>query len=407
MIIQKITALKKISINQYINQIFVLYAFLIPVSRAGISILTALLFLLWFFSDDFKGKIQFIKSNKTITYLLLFISFSILSLLWSENVSSGIYYIRKYWYYFTILVIATSVNKKYLQYAISAFLAGMFISEVLSYGIFFELWKFRNVPVDFPTPFMNHIQYSTFLAFTSLLLLNRIFYVPNLKHKTFYFVYFLTVTSNLFLNAGRTGQAAFVFSIFVVAFLNFKNKFLSFFAILFFISVLLFTSYQISPLFKARVDIGLSDIKKITQDENYCTSLGLRAGAWINAGEIFLDYPVFGTGVNNDMTALIRNIDINHPEMECVKEMPSYHNYFVQTSVRLGFIGLFFYIMIYYSLIKLNIKDKQYYNMMIIFVSVYTLSSLVENVFHEQFTEAMFALFVGIFIAQNRIENEA
>jgi len=43
---------------------------------------------------------------------------------------------------------------------------------------------------------------------------------------------------------------------------------------------------------------------------------------------------------------------------------------------------------------------------MVIFVSVYSVSSLVENMFHEQFSAALLALFSGIFIAQNRIENE-
>ena len=106
------------------------------------------------------------------------------------------------------------------------------------------------------------------------------------------------------------------------------------------------------------------------------------------------------------MLLLRNNIDKKHPEMICVKNMPSYHNSFIQTAVRLGIIGLFFYIMIYYSFIKLDIKDKQYYNMTIIFISVYLISSLVENVFHEQFTEAILALFTGIFIAKSRIENE-
>jgi len=403
---QKITWFNNITANQSINYLFVIYAFMLPVSRTGISVFTALLFIVWFFTDDFKNRIKFLKSNKTIIYLLLFMGFSFLSLLWSDNISSGIYYIRKYWYYVAIFVIATTVTKKYIEHAISAFLIAMLISEVLSYGIFFELWTFKNSSPDFPTPFMNHIQYSVFLAFTALLLLNRLFYVHEIKYKLFYFLYFLTVTANLFLNAGRTGQVAFIASIFILAFLNIKNKFLALFGTLLLVSLIFFISYQVSPNFKERVNAGISDIQKITQQNSYCNSWGLRLGAWINAKEIFMNNPLLGTGVTNEMSILKENIVNNHPDMLCVKDITSYHNYFVQTSVRLGVVGLFLYLMIYYSLFRLGIKDKQYYTLMVIFITVYSISSLVENLFHEQFTQALLALFIGIFIAQNRLENQ-
>ena len=365
-----------------------------------------MLTILWFFTNDFKNKINFLKANKVVTYLLAFIAFSILSLLWSNEIESGIYYIRKYWYFLPVLVIASSATKKYIEYAISAFLLGMLISEILSYGIFFELWTLKHGSPAFPSPFMSHIHYSVYLAFTSLLLLNRFFYQTNLKWRVLYFLYFISVTANLFLNAGRTGQVAFGLSLFLVIFLNIKSKLLAFFGGLIFISLLLFSSYQISPVFKSRVDVGMQDIVKITKENDYCNSLGLRFGVWINGGELFLDNPFLGSGASNKMDELRQNINQKHPEMHCVKQMLSYHNFFVQTLVKLGLIGIFLYIMIYISLFKLKLHDKQYYNMMVIFIGVYTISSLVENIFHEQFTQAIFTLFVGIFIAQNRIENE-
>ncbi|MDD5401285.1 MAG: O-antigen ligase family protein [Sulfurimonas sp.] len=398
--------LKNIAIDNYINYLFVLYAFLLPISRGGISVLTALLFVLWLFSNDFRKKIDFIKSNRAIFYLLAFISFNILSLLWSENISSGIYYIRKYWYFILVLVIATAIEKKYLIHAISAFLAGMLLSEVISYGVFFELWSFKNATVDFPTPFINHIQYSMFLAFTSLLLLNKIFYEENVKIKIFYSVFFLTTTINLFVNAGRTGQAAFAVSIFLVGFLNIKNRVLAFFGILFLILSLFYTSYQLSPNFKKRVDIGISNIEELINKKDYCTSIGLRFGAWSIGSEIFLNNPILGIGITSEMDSLKESILVNHPDMHCVAKMPSYHNFYIQVAVHLGIAGLFLYLMLFYSILKLDIRDKYYFNMMIVFVSVYSISSLVETMFHEQFSAAFLAFFAGIFIAQHRIENE-
>lgn len=390
----------------YINYLFILYAFLLPISRGGISILSALLFVLWLFSGNFKSKLEFIKSNGVILYFIAFIGFSMLSLFWSSDASSGLEYIRKYWYFLVILVIATTIQKKFIEYAISAFLAGMLISEALSYSIFFELIKWKNISPHDPTPFMNHLQYSMFLAFTSLLLLNKIFNEQNVKLKIFYFIFFLTTTSNLFLNGGRTGHLAFVASIFVVGFLNIKNKVLAFFGMLMLVVSIFYAAYNVSPVFKNRFNASVVETKNIVKNSSFCGSFGSRLGLWIVGSEIFLENPIIGSGVVKNMDDMINRIKESHPDKMCVTHLPSYHNFYVQSAVHLGIIGLFLYIMIFYSILKLEIRERYYLNLMIIFVSVYSVSSLVENMFHEQFSMAMLALFSGIFIAQKRIENE-
>lgn len=398
--------IKKISLDMYINYLFILYAFLLPISRGGISILSALLFVLWLFSGNFKSKLEFIKSNGVILYFIAFIGFSMLSLFWSSDASSGLEYIRKYWYFLVILVIATTIQKKFIEYAISAFLAGMLISEALSYSIFFELIKWKNISPHDPTPFMNHLQYSMFLAFTSLLLLNKIFNEQNVKLKIFYFIFFLTTTSNLFLNGGRTGHLAFVASIFVVGFLNIKNKVLAFFGMLMLVVSIFYAAYNVSPVFKNRFNASVVETKNIVKNSSFCGSFGSRLGLWIVGSEIFLENPIIGSGVVKNMDDMINRIKESHPDKMCVTHLPSYHNFYVQSAVHLGIIGLFLYIMIFYSILKLEIRERYYLNLMIIFVSVYSVSSLVENMFHEQFSMAMLALFSGIFIAQKRIENE-
>ncbi|MDT8339671.1 MAG: O-antigen ligase family protein, partial [Sulfurimonas sp.] len=286
-------------------------------------------------------------------------------------------------------------------------LASMLISEAISYSIFFELiqWK-HGSPID-PTPFMNHLQYSMFLTFTSLLLLNRFFHEEQLKWKIFYFLYFLTVTSNLFLNGGRTGHLAFAVTIFVVGFLNIKNKILAFFSMLALVISIFYTAYHVSPVFKTRFDASVVESQNIIQDGSFCGSFGARLGLWIVGSEIFLDNPIIGSGVVKSMDEMRNRVKESHPDKNCIAHLPSYHNIYVQSAVHLGIIGLFLYLMIFYSILKLKIGDRYYLNLMIIFVSVYSVSSLVETMFHEQFSAAFLALFTGIFIAQNRIENEA
>lgn len=398
--------LKKITVNSSINYLFLLYAFIVPLSRGLITGLTALLFVLWLFSDNLKEKINFLRSNKIVIYLFAFVAFSLLSLLWTDNVGSGLYYIRKYWYFLPILVIATSIEKRFIYYGVSAFLLGMLVSEIISYGIFFELWSTRHSSKYDPTPFMSHVQYSMFLAFTSMIILNRLFYETELKWKILYFLYFLTATSNLFLNGGRTGQLAFIISIFVVGFLNIRHKVIAFFSMLLILSSILYTAYNVSPVFKKRVHASMSEIEKITEGHKYCGSFGKRVALWIVGGEIFLDNPILGTGATCEMNELDRYIDKNHKDMKCVKKMPSYHSNYIQPLAQLGIIGFFLYIMVILSILTLKIKEKQYFNMLIIFTIIYSMASIFETMFHSQFAEALFALFVGIFIAKSRLERE-
>jgi len=393
--------IKSLSIDKYINYTFVLYAFFIPISRSGIVFTSILLILFWFFTDNFKKKLISLKSNKVVQHLTLLIAFALLSLFWTDDVGSGINYIIRFWYLLPILVIATAVQKEYIPSAISAFLAGMFISEVLSYGLFFELWTLNHGSALDPSPFMNHLQYSMFLAFASLLLLNRFFFETQFKYKIFYFLYFLVVTSNLFLNGGRTGQIAFIISLFVVGFLNIKNKILAFLSMLLLIIVIFNTAYQVSPIFNSKVNLTTTSISSVENKNFFCTSIGVRFAQWIVGIEIFLDNPVAGVGISKNTNTMKQYIDNSHPDKICAKTLPNYHNYYIQMAVKLGAIGLFLYLMIFYSLLKLNIKDKQYANLMIIFVTVYSISSMFENMFHQQFSEAIFALFVGIFIAKS------
>jgi O-antigen ligase len=399
---------KDITLNSYINYLFVLYAFLVPLSRGAITILTALLFILWLFTDNFKEKINFLKSNKVVVYLVAFVALSLLSLLWTDNVSSGLYYVRKYWYFLPIFVIATAVEKRFIYYGVSAFLLGMLASEIISYGIFFELWTTRHSSPTDPTPFMSRVQYSMLLAFTSLIILNRLFYETNFRWKIIYFLYFLTASSNLFLNGGRTGQLAFIFTIFIVGFLNIKHKVIAFFSMLILVTAILFTAYNTSPIFKQRINTTISEIEKIDKDDKYNGGLGQRVAVWIIGSEIFLDNPILGIGVSCEMNVMNEYITQNHNDLDkkYIRVMPSYHSNYVQPLVQLGIIGFVLYMMIFYSLLTLKIKDKQYFNMMIIFVIVYSISSTFETMFHSQFGEAFLALFVGIFIAKSRLEHE-
>jgi len=65
-------------------------------------------------------------------------------------------------------------------------------------------------------------------------------------------------------------------------------------------------------------------------------------------------------------------------------------------------VGLIFYIMIWYSIAKINIKSTNLSNLRYIFIAVFSSASMVENIFENQFPMALFVLFIGIFIVASR-----
>ena len=382
------------------------YAFFLPISRAGISLFTFLSVLLWIIEGNFKHKIHLIVRNKVILALFAFIAMNFISLFWTNNIDDSLGYIRRYWYLFPILVLYTSIKKEYISTILSAFIMGMFVSEVIGYGVFFELWKFKDTLKGNISPFMHHIEYSIFLAFTSLILLSRIFSSIKLKSKIIYSFFFVTMSANLFLTEGRTGQLALIVGLFVLALISFKNKFKALIISSLLTIFLLGGAYMFSSTFQNRVADASDSIINVIQNKNYCTSWGSRIGAYITAQNIVTQHPMIGAGITDNMQMFRTLIDTKYPYMMCIKELSHMHNQYLQILTQLGIIGLFFFLLIFYMVANIQIKDISYNNIKYIYLSVLCVGFISETLFHRAFSLALFTFLIGLLLAQHRVEHE-
>jgi len=391
----------RVDYTKYINYIIIIYAFFLPTSRAIISALGPLMFILWILDGDIKNKIKLFFKNRVTLSIILFLIFATISLLWTEpqNYSKGFHEIQKFIriILLPLLVIATTLKKENIPKVITAFLLGMLVSEIISYGIFFEWWHFKNKPPTDPTPFMHHLDYSTFLAFTSLLLLNKVFFESSLKYKLFFSLYFLFVTANLFINGGRTGQMAFVVSIILVIFLNIKQKLKAILIGVALPIVILITAYSFSPIFKSKVDYGIKDFKESIYSNNYKHSIGTRFGLWNMAIDTFKTHPIVGIGIGDEYSKI--DSYIKEQKKYSYIKVHSMHNMYFHYLFTLGLIGLILYLNIWFSVMKINIPNRYYNNLKIIFVSVVMLGSLTEMLLCNQFPMNLFTLFVGVFLS--------
>ncbi len=372
-----------------------------PLSRAFVSLFIILLPIIWIYEGDFKRKWQEIKSSKFLLAIILFTFYSSISFFWSENILEALNQIRLFSYFILIFVIATSLQPKYIPQIITSFLMGMFVSEIIAYGVFFELRTFKHATVQNPSPFMIHIDYSVFLAITSILLLNRLISSKyTLNEKILFAFFFCTVTGNLFLATGRTGQVALIAGIIVMTLLHFKLTLKSLVLSLFLIGSIYTTAYTLSNSFKIRTAQAYSNIEGII-NMNFNSSWGIRAAFWITTYDILKEHPLgVGIGDFKDETAKIIEkkkytfIDSNTKEFMSANHP---HNEFLLILLQTGIIGLVLFFYMIYQLYQLQIKDKELKELSILFLTIYFVSCITEPLMIKQFPIALFVFFVGIF----------
>lgn len=396
----------KYNINKYINYSIFGFALSLSISKAGTVIFSLLMIILWLFEGQYKDKIKILKKSNFIVFLFFIILLSAISIIWSPDKEYALNFIRKYWHFLVIPIIFTSLKKEYIKHVVTFFLIGILISMIFSYGIFFELINYKDVLPSNPAPFMDHMNYSTYLAFASLLLLNRFFFEEELKYKLFYCIYFLVTTSSLFINGGRTGQAIFVLTIFIVGFINIKRKFLALLCMLIITTSILFIAYNVSPNFQNRLSSAVVDTKDII-DGDFGGSLGQRVSLWIIGSNIFVDNILTGTGTGNELNGFkyyAEKYDFPDYNLEGYDKVGfvDYHNSFIQYAVQLGLIGLFLYLGIFYSLLRHKFQDRLYRNLNIIFITVFILHSMVFFSFHLIHPMVLFSLFASLLAVISR-----
>lgn len=400
----------KFSIENIINYLIILYAFLLPLHKGIVTIIGDILVVLFFFQPQIKIKLKFLLNDKFFQIFSALFLYGIFINFYSPNSIYGIKYIlKKTISYLPIFVIFLSIKKEFITYSISAFLSGLFISEIISYGIYFDLWhttyNSKYVGSYDPTPFMHHTLYSLYLSIGILILFYSIIKNKFSKINLIYLFFFITMSINMFITGGRGGQIAFFITIFILLFTE-KNKKLLWFI---FLPIIIFIlAYNFSPLFHQRMLYAIHDVKQVIINFNVCGSWGQRTVAWLFAWDILKNGYIFGIGFDTYIPYL-KDFILNHQNYRCALHHMSVHlhNQFLTMFIEGGviYLGLFIY-MLYY-LITLPIKDyfinkiKYIYLIPFIFVSI-----TAEPLFFQSWSMHLFTFFTGIILGMWRIENE-
>ncbi len=357
------------SIDNINSYLLMLVAFFLPLTVFGGNLFAVLIFLLWLIKADFKSDFHQLKNNKLVIAVFLYLLVHVIALLWTADMQFGLYTLNKQLKFLFVPIFMLFVKREHVKYYILAFLLSMLLSEVWSYGIWFELLPlYGGATLEDPIPLMSHITYTPFLTIAAYFLLYYFLFdssVGKLKKIT-YGVFILTISVNVFINGGRAGQVMFLAMIAITIFQFFTGK--AFKAAIISLIVLFTTfstAYTLSEIFKHRVDLATSQFTNYKEflkstpnpgEEFLGSSVGERMVFAVSSWEIFKEHPILGVGTGDFKNEFAKKLSINAPYVEIV-ENP--HNMYSLILAQFGLLGLTALLYMFYTQIKIATNSNE------------------------------------------------
>ena len=406
--------------NRYINILLILFAFAFPISIAAANIILGIMLVLWILEGDFKNKLSKIKKNDIFIIFALIVFTLFISTLFSPEYNQGFQinnridnqfeFLKRFvWIGSFYIIYITSAQKNTAIKMVNSFLIAMFINELISYSIYFKiidkklLLTLKDMHLMHklassinPSP-MNHSFYSLYLALTIILLLYKLLNSKNsiyLKIGMFFFT--LSALTNLFINAGRTGQLAIILGLIVFFITYIKNK-KALFLIIIITLIIPIIAYKMSPNFKRRVDTSLYTYKLI-QKNNYCSSWGERVGMVKTSFDYLTANAknfILGAGNGIAKREYLNFTKQHYPNIyKCIKHERTLHNQYLQLWIDGGIFALILMLYLLNALLK---KNRQNFYLNSALVTIFAFSFISDVMIYYSKTLILF-LFILIVI---------
>ena len=338
-----------------------LTAFFLPLTVFGGNLFAVLIFLLWLVKADFKSDFHRLKNNKLVIAVLLYLLVHVIALLWTADIESGLWTLKKQLKLLFIPIFMLFVKREHVKYYILAFLASMSLSEIWSYGIFFQLLPlYGGATLTDPIPLMSHITYNPFLAIAIYLLSYYVLFDHSLGKfkKATYSFFIITMSINMFITGGRAGQVMYFAMLVILVFQYYpKNAFKAFLISSIVVATTSSIFYVNSKIFSDRVD---SAVTELSDYKNHIhSSTGMRISSAINSWSIIKENPVIGVGTGDYKNEFMKaSININL-KLEDKLVIHNPHNMYVLILVQFGLLGLAAMLYMFYAQIKMAANSHE------------------------------------------------
>ncbi|HHD77528.1 MAG TPA: O-antigen ligase domain-containing protein [Campylobacteraceae bacterium] len=362
-----------VQLHKFIDYLLILLAFSLPFKAFTINFLPGILFFLWLLEGDLAHKWHTLRKEKIFWVFVALSGITLLSLLWSNSLYNGYLgasddnafaqWLTKFFYLPLVLpVMLTHMHKALYEKCVSAFLAAMFISEILSYGIFFSWWHINAATPDNPTPFLHRIYYSIFLVMAIFFLTVRFWQEKRRYLRIFYLLFALASLVNLFINGGRTGQLAFLLTALFFVFSRYRITIKSVAVTTLLLGTIYLTAYLFSPVFQQRILESRDTLHKLSH-HRLQTSFGGRIAIWEVALRVISEKPFTGAGPGDAKAEIARVQQRDFPDRPFINQFQHVHNQFLQIYLDSGVAGFMMLLALFYLLFRenfgiLNVPEK-------------------------------------------------
>ncbi len=377
-----------------------LLAFVTPLSWQGSRALIVLIIIIWIAGLDYKGFFERIKNSLVLIFLLLFVLYEISAIFWTQTSLMGEEtYFTNYFLWFAIPILVTTLKREQAGSVIMAFLAGMLVSEIAAYGMFFELWTINGHSKEYPSPFIYHAHYSLLMAFAALLLLNRIFSRGySLTEKLLMGMFFVAISGNLFILQENIGQLAFIVGIIVAGIVHIRLRPMALFTSVFFVVSVLLITYYTTPMFAKRVDTAIADIKKMEQG-NLNSPWGIRM-VHLKAGwETVKNASLFRTGEVKQVVTENIGMTVKKSNLSNQKHTIEHHihNQYLMIAIQSGLVGLGLFLTVLLGLLWLPVRDVELRQVAVVFYTIIAVSLFADTFLSTGPVLPLFILFTSLF----------
>lgn len=358
------------NINLWLNHLFIIYMFFLPLSRKARVSTFVIILILFFVRGDIINHIKTALKNKVI---LAFSLYGLIHIIWFaatgfSNYEYAISLLKSSLYYFYPIIFISFIDYKFVSKALTAFLFGVLYSELYSYSLALgfipiEYSYYKNI--NDPSPFFHHIHYGLLLAISLTLIFYNYFILKlsNLQ-KVFLTVFFFSASVNLFITGGRIGYLLFVVLLFVASIRLIKKNLILYIALLtLFISIVLASAYQFSGIFQKRVNETIHTLELLSNfdqdDKFYHTSFGNRLALWELSFYSIKDNLFLGSGTGQQMIEIRSESKKLNKNSDIANRIGHTHSEYISLLLQFGLIGLFIYLNIFYQI--LNYRHEDYH----------------------------------------------
>ncbi len=347
-------------INSYANHLIVIFAFSMPILVSVRRVSIVLLILLFLARGNIWYHTKKTLSDPLLLSFFLYFAVHVVWLIGSDDTGMAKKSLHDSAFLLFLPLFVTFIDKRFIGRIISAFVLGMTVSVMVSFGIFIEVIPSmphdvtQGVPGD-PAPLYHHTHYGYMLAISSILLLNVLLNNKGNKYYAFMLCVLFTVTVlDMFIIEGRSGYILLGILLIPFLFFRYKTKAAKPLIISLLLSVATaYIAYHTIDVFKNRIDLTAQSFEKVLSDKNYNTSIGGRIGMLVYSLDVISGSYLLGYGTGDHASVVTDVVKREkRPLSNLVTTLQHPHNEFVNALIQFGIIGLLAFLNIIYQMVR-------------------------------------------------------